>query len=123
MGNNPGAMGFLVAGVDGSIEFKYPIVRLWERPAEALLAADLGVTPLAVLGRLPLQAPLEVALASVAQRIMERLAKEAPLEEGKKLLTQALLLTGLRVRRDVALKIFRGVRMMQESDTYLMILE
>jgi hypothetical protein len=41
----------------------------------------------------------------------------------KKLLTDALLLTGLRVRRDVAARIFRGVRLMQESDTYLMILD
>jgi hypothetical protein len=37
--------------------------------------------------------------------------------------TDALLLTDLRVRRDVAARIFRGVRAMDESDTYLMILE
>lgn len=98
-------------------------MRLWERPAESLLTADIGVMSLAVLGRLPEKAPLKDALASVARRIMERLNKEAPPEEAKKLLTQALLLTGLRVRRNVALEIFRGVRLMQESDTYLMILE
>jgi hypothetical protein len=40
-----------------------------------------------------------------------------------KLLTEALLLTGLRVRRDVATRIFQGVRAMHESDTYLMILD
>lgn len=39
------------------------------------------------------------------------------------LLTDALLLMGLRVGRDVAMKIFRGVRAMQDSDTYLMILD
>src|SRR5438552_2738463 len=39
------------------------------------------------------------------------------------MLPAALLLTGLRVRRDVAVRIFRGVRAMQESDTYLMILD
>jgi hypothetical protein len=33
------------------------------------------------------------------------------------------LLTGRRVRRDVAARIFRGVRAMQESDTYLAILD
>jgi hypothetical protein len=38
-------------------------------------------------------------------------------------LTDALLLAGLRVRRDVAARIFRGVRVMEESDTYLMILD
>src|SRR6266481_6419046 len=37
----------------GRMDFSYEIVRLWERPAEALLTADLGVVPLAMLGRLP----------------------------------------------------------------------
>src|SRR5258707_12839092 len=46
--------------------------------------------------------------------------KEASPEQVKKVLTGALLLTGLRVRRDVAVRIFRGVRAMQETDTYLM---
>jgi hypothetical protein len=56
-------------------------------------------------------------------RVVDRLLKEAPPERAKKLVTEALLLTGLRVRRDVAVRIFRGVRAMQESDTYLMILD
>jgi hypothetical protein len=76
-----------------------------------------------VLGRLPADVALEEGLAGVAQRLVERLEKEAPPDRLKKLLTDALLLTGLRVRRDVALKVFRGVRAMQESDTYLMILD
>src|SRR5262249_5204703 len=37
----------------GRMDFGYEIVRLWERPAEELLAADPGVAPLAMLGRLP----------------------------------------------------------------------
>jgi hypothetical protein len=41
----------------------------------------------------------------------------------KKLLTDAYLLTGLRVRRHVATRIFRGVQAMHESDTYLAILD
>jgi hypothetical protein len=54
---------------------------------------------------------------------VDRLVNEAPPDRAKKLLTDALLLTGLRVRRDAAVRIFRGVRIMQESDTYLMILD
>src|SRR5262249_54920512 len=53
----------------------------------------------------------------------ERVLQEAPSQRVPKLLMDALLLTGLRVRRDVAKRIFRGVPAMQESDTYLMILE
>jgi hypothetical protein len=87
-----------------------------------LLAADLGVAPLAVLGRLPAGQALEDGLASVAQQLVDRI-KAAPPDQQKKLLTDAFLVTGLRVRRDVAAKIFRGVRAMHESDTYLAILD
>jgi hypothetical protein len=107
----------------GSMDFTYEVVRLWQRPAEELLAGDVGVAPLAMLGRLPEGLSLEDGLAAVAGRVVERLIREAPPERAKKLLTEALLLTGLRVRRDAAVRTFRGVRAMQESDTYLMILD
>lgn len=107
----------------GNMDFRYEIVRLWERPAEELLVADVSVTPLAMLGRLPEGVSLEDGLTAVAGRFAERLTREVPPDRVKKLLTDALLLTGLRVRRDVAARIFRGVRIMQESDTYLMILD
>jgi len=107
----------------GSMDFSYEIVRLWERPADELLAGDLGVAPLAMLGRLPEDLSLEKGLTVVAQRVVERLTNEAPYDRAKKLLTDAFLLTGLRVRRDVAAHIFRGVHAMQESDTYLAILD
>lgn len=103
--------------------FRYEVIRLWERPAEELVAVDPGVVPLAMLGRLPEGLSLEDGLTTIAGRLVERLTSAAPPERVKKLLTDALLLTGLRVRRDAAVRIFRGVRAMQESDTYLMILE
>src|SRR5882724_4056277 len=37
----------------GSMDFSYEVVRLWQIPADDLLAADLGVAPLAMLGQLP----------------------------------------------------------------------
>jgi hypothetical protein len=107
----------------GSMEFRYEVVRLWERPAEELLRADLGVVPLAMLGRLPEDLAPEEGLTAVAQRVVERIIKEAPPERARKLLTDAYLLTGLRLRRDAAARIFRGVRAMHESDTYLAILD
>jgi hypothetical protein len=105
------------------MEFTYEVVRLWERPAEELLHADLGVAPLAVLGRLPENLSLEDGLTVIAQQLVERINKEAPSERARKLVTDAYLLTGLRLRRDAAARVFRGVRAMQESDTYLAILD
>jgi hypothetical protein len=104
------------------MNFSYELVRLWERSALELLDADLGVVPLAMLGQLPEGQSLEEGLASVAQRMVERI-KAAPADRQKRLLTDAFLLTGLRVRRDIAARIFRGVRAMHESDTYLAILD
>src|SRR5205085_7989646 len=37
----------------GKMDFGYQVVRLWERPVEALLTGALGVVPLAPLGQLP----------------------------------------------------------------------
>lgn len=107
----------------GRMVFEYEVVRLWERPAEELLSGDVGVAPLAVLGKLPEDMPFEEAIKGVAQRVVERLLREVAPDRAKKLLTESLLLTGLRVKREVAEGIFRGVQMMEESDTYLMILE
>jgi hypothetical protein len=121
--NLNGAIAYAPRPGRGKMEFSYEVVRLWERAADQLLAADLGVAPLAMLGRLPEGLSLEDGLTAVAQRLADRLTREAPPDLAKKLLTDALLLTGLRVRRDAAVRIFRGVRVMQESDTYLMILD
>ena len=107
----------------GSMNFSYEVVRLWERPAEEFLNGALGTTPLAVLAALPEGIPTPDALAAVAQRLIERLEREAPPERARKLLTMAFLLTGLRVRRDVAGQVFRAVRAMRDSDTYMAILE
>jgi hypothetical protein len=107
----------------GSMNFSYEIVPLWKRPAAELLAADPGVAPLAMLGALPEGLEEEAGLAVVARGLEERLTREVPPERAKKLLTEALLLTGLRVKRHIAARIFSGVRLMQESDTYLMILD
>lgn len=120
--NVSGAIAYAPRPGRGKKEFGYEVVRLWERPAEELLAADLGVTPLAMLGALPEGPSLEEGLSAVARRLVERVTREAP-GRAAKLLTEAMLLTGLRVRRDAAAMIFQGVRAMQESDTFLWILD
>jgi hypothetical protein len=121
--NLDGAIRYAPRPGRGSMSFSYEVVRLWERAADELLNADLGVVPLAMLGRLPKELSLEDGLAAVAQRVVGRVVNEATPERSKKLLTEAFLLTGLRVPRLVAARIFTGVRAMEESDTYLAILD
>ncbi len=107
----------------GKMEFGYEIVRLWERPAEALLVGELGALPLAPLGKLSEGVPVETALAHVVQRLVERLLGEAPAESARTLLTAAFVLTGLRIGRHIVRRLFQGVQGMRDSDTYMAILD
>jgi hypothetical protein len=119
-GNLNGTVHYCSRPGRGKMDFGYEVLPLWERPAQDLLAGALGSTP---LGALPEGVPEPEALAGVAQRLIERLEREAPREQVRKLLTAAFVLTGLHVKRNVAQQIFRGVRAMRDSDTYMAILE
>jgi hypothetical protein len=57
------------------------------------------------------------------QRLVERIERETEKEQGRKLLTSAYILSGLRVPRTVARQVFRGVEAMRDSDTFMAILE
>jgi hypothetical protein len=121
--NLNGAVRYSAGPGCSSMDFTYGLVRLWEKPAADLLAGALGTTPLAMLGALPAGVELADGLTAVAQQLIERLEREAGHEQKRKLLTSAFVLTGLRVQRDVAREIFRGVHAMRDSDTYLAILD
>jgi predicted transposase YdaD len=107
----------------GKMDYQYEVIRLWERPADELLAGDIGAVPLAVLGALPTGVEMETALAGVIHRLVDRLQREAAPENVRRLLTASFVLTGLRVPRQIAEQLFQGVRAMRESDTYLAILD
>lgn len=121
--NLSGSVNYAPRSPRGRMDFTYEVIRLWEWPAEALLAGELGASPLAVLGRLPEGLPVEDGLAATAQRLIVRLESETSRDQAKSLLTAAFVLTGMRVRREAALRVFRKVSAMKESDTYLAIMD
>lgn len=121
--NLNGVVSYATRSGRGSMNFAYEIVRVWERSAEKLLDGALGTLPFAVLGSLTEDIPTNDALYNVAQKLIERIEREASSDQGRKLLTAAFLLIGLRVSRVVARQVFRGVRYMKDSDTYLAILD
>ena len=75
--NLTGRLSYAPRPLDGRMDFAYRVVRLWQIDAERLLAGELGLTPLAMLGRLPAGVGVENSMASVARRIVERLTQEA----------------------------------------------
>jgi hypothetical protein len=50
--NLSGAVSYAPSAGRGRMQFEYQVVKLWERPAEELLAGGLGTAALAMLGRL-----------------------------------------------------------------------
>ena len=107
----------------GKMDFAYEILRLWERPVEALLASGLGTLPLAPLGRLPADLSLEDGMRWVVGRVVERLDREGDPALARRLFTATFVLSGLRLDRNQVRALFQGVRAMRESDTYQAILD
>ncbi len=107
----------------GRLLFQYEVVRLWELPADRLLAGGVGLLPLATLGQLNQTIPIEEALSGVVRQVVERIRDETAAPQTRDLLTAAYILTGLRVSPDEARHLFRGVRAMRESSTFMAILD
>jgi hypothetical protein len=121
--NMSGAIQFAPRPGRGKMDFGYEVIRLWERPAEELLAGDLGLVPLAQLGKLPSVMPVEEGISGIIDRTLDRLLREAPAEQVKKLLTASFILSGLRLEPEFARQLYRGASAMKESATHLSILD
>ncbi len=121
--NLHGAVAYAPRPGRGKMDYQYEPIRLWERPVAELLAGEVGVLPLALLGQLPAGVDPETGLAGVIQQVTDRLQREAPPEQVRRLLTAAYVLTGLRTSRNRARELFQGVRAMRDSDTYMAILD
>ena len=100
------------------LRFEYSVVRLWELPADQLLAGGVGLLPLALLT--DDAAPW---LPQIVSRIAARFAADAVPQSTRDLLwTCGFILMGLRYDDSVAVPLLQGVRNMRESTTYQAIL-
>jgi predicted transposase YdaD len=104
------------------LDFRFEVLRLWQRPYAEMLAGGLGMVPLAVLGALPDNVPKETALEAVVEQVKRRILTEAPAPEVGKLLMASFILTGLRVPQDVLVALYQGVVAMRDSSGYQVIL-
>src|SRR5438552_3042589 len=107
----------------GHMDFGFEIVRLWQRPAEALLSGSLATLPLAPLGQLPAGSSPGEALPAIIRRIEERLSQDATPEAAAKLMRATFVLTGMVVAKATLQNLFAGVRFMQESSAYDVLVE
>jgi len=121
--NLTGTLAYAARPQRGGTIFTYEVIPMWKRAVKHFLEGPLGIAPLAVLAQMPKGISLEQGLAGVVGRLCERFLREAPPDKFGKLLTSAYVLTGLRVERQRAWTLFRGVQGMQESDTFQAILD
>ena len=118
-----GEVGYAARPGRGRLEFAFEVVRLWQVPAERLLASGLGTLPLAVLGQMPGGLTPDEGLPQVIARLVERIEAEAPAEQAPILLTASYVLAGRRVGRERGAELFQGVQKMRDSTTYQAILD
>ena len=99
------------------LTFRYRVIRLWQVPPEQLLAAGLGLAPLAPLGKVePDQ------LLDIVHRTCERINEICPARDVPELLTSMYILMGLRYDEAAIEKIKKEIPTMEESITYQEIL-
>ncbi len=104
---------------DGLIyhEFRYNLVRTWERPADEILAGGLATLPLAPLAKVK-----ENELPTVIHAMQERLDREATKNQAETLWTATYILMGLKYSDELIDRLLEGVQNMKESVTYQKIL-
>ncbi|MCE9564123.1 MAG: hypothetical protein K8U57_18930 [Planctomycetes bacterium] len=102
------------------LSFKFQIVRVWELPADDLLKAGIGLTPLALLGKPPKGQSRQEALPQQVERIVDRARAEAGPRAGE-VVTAAFILAGMHTAPDIVRTIFQGVTAMIESSAFQVI--
>ncbi len=110
-----GAVRYEVRPGLGGMDFRFEVVRVWERPADELLRGAAGMVPLAPLGALPPGLTPAAGLPAVVHEMADRLRREFTPPAAEKLLATAFVLTGLRVSEEDLLQLYRGVGMLEES--------
>lgn len=98
-------------------EFRYEVVRVWERPADEFLNGPLGLLPLA-----PLSAARRAELPRVVAGMRDRIGAVADRPYAARLWAASFVLAGLRYDEAVAEAVFAGVMQMEESSTYQLLI-
>ena len=105
------------------MDFRYEVIRIWKIPAKRLLRCGPGVLPLSVLGALPPGVSTEDGVAEVVAQLCRRVERAYDREVANHLITSTLILSGLRLDRELAVNMFRRYRAVEDSTTYQYIIE
>ena len=102
------------SSVVGNCYHSYDIIRVWEHTVEDGLNLPLSLLPFA-----PLFGKGTKDLPRIIKRMKERIDKEATPEESEELWANTLFLLGLKVSKETAKSLLKGITGMEESSTYM----
>lgn len=121
-GHLTGAIRYASRTTRSRMGFEYEVVRLWEQPPEPFLHGPPTV-PLAPLCRLPEGVSLEDGMSALIRRAVERILTDVAPDRIRKFLTATYVLSGLRIGRHLVQRAFEEAGAMEESDTYMELIE
>jgi hypothetical protein len=107
----------------GKMDFRFEVVRIWNMPAQRLLRSGPGVLPLSVLGALPPGVSTADGIGEVIDHLWRRLQRNYSPDLADYLYTSTYVLSGLRLEREIAAKLFRRYHAVEDSTTYQYIIE
>jgi hypothetical protein len=100
------------------VEFRYFVVRVWEKTAAEILEGALALLPLAPLADLG-----RSELPTIVTRMANRIDEEATTEVAGEIWTSTFILMGLRYSAEQTEAVLKGVLTMKESVTLHAVLE
>jgi predicted transposase YdaD len=100
------------------LRFEYQVIRVWELALAPLLQGPLPLLPLAALTN-----EAQPQIEEVVQRVVERARTETSPDQGGIIELALFLLLGLRHEQDFIHRLIEGVKEMEESSFYQLILE
>ena len=98
-------------------EFRYRVIRVWERTAAELMAGGIALSALA-----PLAQDAGAKLPQVVRNVEAKAAQELPPAKAREILTRTYVLMGLLYDQTTIIASFKGVAGMKESVSYQAIL-
>lgn len=105
---------------DGTLlhDFRYRVVRVWERPVETVLVGPLATLPLA-----PLAQVTRARLPGVIARMQARIRQETSAVTARELWSATYILMGLKYPDAFTAQLLKGVQEMEDSVTYQAIIK
>ena len=107
----------------GKMDFRYEVIRIWRDTGEAAPPLRAGRAAAERARRLPPRLSMEDGVAEIVAQLCRQVDRAYEREVANQIITSTLVLSGLRLDRELAINLFRRYRAVEDSTTYQYIIE